>query len=204
MTNSHPAFDPRRAAHRRPGLDLLRASAIVFVVVYHAGLFGFALPFHVQRFGWIGVDLFFVLSGYLIGGQLLSRLARGNRQMSGADIRRFYWRRALRILPAYVAIVAVYFFLPAALREYERMLYRRAILSSAAACDFGIGPERTHVGFYSCSSHNSCLVYRHSRCARAHESKCAPGIIRLVAAMDLLSDVFTTRRADNWRQPGRN
>jgi peptidoglycan/LPS O-acetylase OafA/YrhL len=95
--------------------------AIVLVVLYHAGLFGFILPFHVQRFGWIGVDLFFVLSGYLIGGQLLSRLARGNRQMSGADIRLFYWRRALRILPAYVAIVAVYFFLPAALREYEQM-----------------------------------------------------------------------------------
>jgi peptidoglycan/LPS O-acetylase OafA/YrhL len=98
VTNSHPVFDPRRTAHRRPGLDLLRALAIVFVVVYHAGLFGFILPFHVQRFGWIGVDLFFVLSGYLIGGQLLSRLARGNRQMSGPDIRLFYWRRALRIL----------------------------------------------------------------------------------------------------------
>jgi peptidoglycan/LPS O-acetylase OafA/YrhL len=55
---------------RQPGLDLLRAMAIVFVVVYHAGLFGFELPFRIQRFGWIGVDLFFVLSGYLIGGQL--------------------------------------------------------------------------------------------------------------------------------------
>lgn len=101
---------------RQPGLDLLRAMAIVFVVVYHAGLFGFALPFRIQRFGWIGVDLFFVLSGYLIGGQLLSALARGK----SPDISRFYWRRALRILPAYLVIVTVYFFLPV-LREFPEM-----------------------------------------------------------------------------------
>jgi len=117
LTKSSPVFDPRRTAHRQPGLDLLRALAIALVVIYHAGLFGFVLPFRVQRFGWIGVDLFFVLSGYLIGGQLLSRLARGK----GPDTRLFYWRRALRILPAYLVIVAVYFFLPGALREYERM-----------------------------------------------------------------------------------
>jgi peptidoglycan/LPS O-acetylase OafA/YrhL len=117
VTPNQPAFDPRRTAHRRPGLDLLRAVAIVFVVLYHAGLFGFALPFDVQRFGWIGVDLFFVLSGYLIAGQLLSAMARGK----SPDIRRFYWRRALRILPAYLVIVAIYFFLPPSLREFPKM-----------------------------------------------------------------------------------
>ena len=102
---------------RRPGLDLLRALAIVLVVLYHAGLFDFNLPFEVQRFGWIGVDLFFVLSGYLIAGQLFAPLAAGKRP----DLSRFYERRALRILPAYFLIVAIYFFLPSALREYERM-----------------------------------------------------------------------------------
>jgi peptidoglycan/LPS O-acetylase OafA/YrhL len=111
------AIDPRRAAHRRPGLDLLRALAIALVVLYHAGLFGFVLPFGVQRFGWIGVDLFFVLSGYLIAGQLFGALARGNP----LDIPRFYWRRALRILPAYFVIVAIYFFLPPSVREYPTM-----------------------------------------------------------------------------------
>src|SRR5437879_13064642 len=71
------AIDPRfRNRERRPGLDLLRALAIIVVVIYHAALFGFKLPGRVDRFGWIGVDLFFVLSGYLIGGQLLAPLAR--------------------------------------------------------------------------------------------------------------------------------
>ena len=111
------AIDPRLATrNRQPGLDLLRAIAIVLVVVYHAGLFGFVLPYDVQRFGWIGVDLFFVLSGYLIAGQLLSALARGK----SPNVRRFYWRRALRILPAFLVIVAICFFLPS-WREYPIM-----------------------------------------------------------------------------------
>jgi len=117
VTDAKTLIDPRLATrNRQPGLDLLRALAIVFVVLYHAGLFGFVLPHDVQRFGWIGVDLFFVLSGYLIAGQLLSALARGKP----LNVRRFYWRRSLRILPAFLVIVAIYIFLPV-LREYPRM-----------------------------------------------------------------------------------
>jgi peptidoglycan/LPS O-acetylase OafA/YrhL len=86
------------------------------VVVYHAGIMGFPLPGRVHRFGWIGVDLFFVLSGYLIGGQLLSQLARHRRIHFG----RFFARRALRILPAYLVILAIYLLLPA-WREYPEM-----------------------------------------------------------------------------------
>jgi peptidoglycan/LPS O-acetylase OafA/YrhL len=109
--------DPRfRNRERQPGLDLLRALAIIVVVVYHAALFGFKLPGRVDRFGWIGVDLFFVLSGYLIGGQLLAPLARDQRFKLG----RFFTRRALRIMPAYFGVLVIYFLLPA-WREYPEM-----------------------------------------------------------------------------------
>lgn len=101
--------DPRFVTReRQPGLDLLRAVAIVLVIFYHAGIYGFALPHRWHRFGWIGVDLFFVLSGYLIARQLLAPLAEGRPLRLG----RFFGRRALRILPAYLAILAVYFLLP--------------------------------------------------------------------------------------------
>ena len=109
--------DPRfKDRERQPGLDLLRALAIIVVVIYHAALFGFKLPGRVDRFGWIGVDLFFVLSGYLIGGQLLASLARDRR----INLGRFFTRRALRIMPAYFAVLAIYFLLPS-WREYSEM-----------------------------------------------------------------------------------
>jgi len=86
------------------------------VVVYHAALFGFKLPGRGDRFGWIGVDLFFVLSGYLIGGQLLAPLACNQR----INLGRFLTRRALRIMPVYFVVLAIYFLLPS-WREYSEM-----------------------------------------------------------------------------------
>jgi peptidoglycan/LPS O-acetylase OafA/YrhL len=86
------------------------------VTIYHAALFGFETPGHFDRFGWIGVDLFFVLSGYLIGGQLLVSLAR----TQSINFGRFFARRALRILPAYLVVLAIYALLPA-WREYPEM-----------------------------------------------------------------------------------
>ncbi len=97
--------DPRRL----PGLDLVRATAIAWVVLYHASIFwpvpGDSGP---VRFGWMGVDLFFALSGFLIAGQLLRPWARGTTP----DYPRFILRRLLRTLPAYFVVLALYFLLP--------------------------------------------------------------------------------------------
>src|SRR5947207_15736154 len=114
---SETAIDPRFTHRaRQPGLDLLRALAIIVVVIYHAALLGFNLPGRVDRFGWLGVDLFFVLRGYLIVGQLLAPLARDQR----INLGRFFARRALRIMPAYFAVLVIYFLLPS-WREYPEM-----------------------------------------------------------------------------------
>jgi len=95
---------------RLPGLDLLRAIAIVWVMLFHAWIVGgLSYPFqYVADYGWMGVDLFFVLSGYLIGYQLLKPLSRGEPLRWAS----FYARRAYRILPAYLVVLAVYVLLP--------------------------------------------------------------------------------------------
>jgi peptidoglycan/LPS O-acetylase OafA/YrhL len=99
------------AAKRFSGLDHLRALAIIIVFVYHYSLFGHppGLYDYLGSWGWTGVDLFFVLSGYLIGGQLFARIARDQPVSYGE----FYFKRSLRILPAYFAVVILYFTIPA-------------------------------------------------------------------------------------------
>ncbi|HET6508379.1 MAG TPA: acyltransferase [Baekduia sp.] len=77
-----------------PGLDGIRAIAALAVVGFHLRLAVFGN-------GDIGVDIFFVLSGFLITSILLTRTPPGGR----VDFRDFYRRRALRLLPAYFAVV---------------------------------------------------------------------------------------------------
>lgn len=88
------------------GLDTLRALAIALVMLYHFMIQGLlpAVLEPVARVGWIGVDLFFVLSGFLIGSQLMRPWLEGQR----ASLRDFYTRRAYRILPAFLAVMALY------------------------------------------------------------------------------------------------
>ena len=81
-------------------LDGLRSAAIVLVLLYHlspeheSDLGLRALPFKIADLGWSGVDLFFVLSGFLITGKLLAAKNEPHR------FRNFYARRALRPLHA--------------------------------------------------------------------------------------------------------
>ena len=80
----------------RPDLEGLRAIAVVLVVLFHAGVAQLSG-------GYIGVDVFFVISGYLITGLLLREL-RSSDRVSFAS---FYARRARRILPASFLVLAV-------------------------------------------------------------------------------------------------
>lgn len=92
--------------YRYPGLDFLRALAIVLVVNCHAvTAFGSPSEYRVLQLGGKGVDLFFVLSGWLLGRQLMREL----RDTGTIDLRRFWYRRWLRTLPAYYAVLAFTF-----------------------------------------------------------------------------------------------
>jgi len=86
-----PAPEPAR--HRRD-IEGLRAVAVLLVVAYHCGL-----PF--VGGGYVGVDVFFVISGFLITGLLLREARRTGR----VSIPRFYARRAMRLLPASTVVV---------------------------------------------------------------------------------------------------
>lgn len=94
---------------RNSALDLLRATAIFLVFVYHYRIFvSPEQPFGIlAQIGWIGVDLFFVLSGYLITAQLLKARAEAGPH-SQLSFKAFYLRRALRTWPAFWLVLAVY------------------------------------------------------------------------------------------------
>ena len=103
-----------RSAHY-PGLDGLRGIAILTVVAHNLqllqdpeGSFGRAVEWGLDR-GWIGVQLFFVLSGFLITGILL------DSQKAPNYFKSFFARRALRIFPLYFLALAVLFLLLPAL-----------------------------------------------------------------------------------------
>lgn len=96
-----------------PGLDTLRALAILMVIPFHLwqllkGEFVGNTVKSLVKHGWAGVDLFFVLSGFLIASQLFLSLQREGR----VDCRRFYFKRTLRILPSYYFVLLIYYLWP--------------------------------------------------------------------------------------------
>jgi peptidoglycan/LPS O-acetylase OafA/YrhL len=94
---------------RIPELDGLRGVAILLVLFYHyiSLVPGERIPLLQSIFamGWSGVDLFFVLSGFLIGGILLDERESQNY------FKAFYGRRVFRIMPLYYVWIAIYFFI---------------------------------------------------------------------------------------------
>ena len=90
---------------RLHGLDHLRAIAILLVMIFHYGSSIPAFLEPIRTIGWTGVDLFFVLSGYLIGYQLLKEYQREQQ----INFKQFYIKRFFRIIPAYISVLILYF-----------------------------------------------------------------------------------------------
>jgi peptidoglycan/LPS O-acetylase OafA/YrhL len=124
----------------RQDIDGLRALAIVPVVLFHAGVK--QIPG-----GFVGVDIFFVISGYLITSLILGEMSEGR-----FSLLRFYERRVRRIFPAlfavlaFCSVVALLLFLPRELRGYDRSLMAATFFVSNihfynAADYFGARPD---------------------------------------------------------------
>lgn len=102
----------------RPEIDGLRAIAVVPVILFHAGLQAFGG-------GYVGVDVFFVISGYLITSIIVGSLAEGR-----FSLKTFYERRMRRILPALYLVVALsavaawFILLP-----HEMMAFARSLIA---------------------------------------------------------------------------
>src|SRR5687767_6042283 len=123
MSFTSPAPDERSADGSPrlpylPGLDGLRAVAVAAVLLFHAGVE--AVPG-----GFLGVESFFVLSGYLITALLLAE----RRETGRIELGRFWMRRARRLLPALFLLLAVVVPLALWLLPYET----EGLLGDAAA-----------------------------------------------------------------------
>jgi peptidoglycan/LPS O-acetylase OafA/YrhL len=131
----------------RPDIDGLRAFAVIAVLLFHAGV----APF---QGGFVGVDIFFVISGYLITGIIVGELEQGKFSLA-----RFYERRARRILPALmvmivvVLIVSSLFLIPGTFKS---------VGGSAAAAVLSVSNLyfwRTHEGYFDLSAAQAPLLH---------------------------------------------
>ena len=125
-------------------LDILRCAAILLVLFHHTAV----LP-SIAKIGFVGVDLFFVLSGFLISGLLYKEyLKRGEISFS-----RFFIRRGLKIYPAFYVMLLVTFIAQLLAGKlstwgaYAREILFRARLQSAEK----VGTAAAFIGLYSYS-----------------------------------------------------
>ncbi|MFC6101990.1 acyltransferase family protein [Olivibacter domesticus] len=121
------------------GLDHLRAIAIILVFLCHYR--AYERPQWVDvvgLFGWTGVDLFFVLSGYLIGEQLFRQVKHDHT----INFKHFYISRFFRILPAYFFVVFIYFLFPT-VRERDGIAPFWQFMTFTQNFDLDFGNEGT-------------------------------------------------------------
>ena len=118
----------------RPEIDGLRAISVFAVILYHANfiLFGDTYKHFLFKGGFIGVDIFFVISGYLITTLILKEILITNK----FSFKKFYERRVRRVLPALLfcciitSIVGYFILLPPSLIDFGKSILSIIFLSS--------------------------------------------------------------------------
>jgi len=119
VANSDSAYSPseqslvsrstEKLQSRAVGPDVLRSLAILLVMLVHLPVEATpSMLVGVRTYAWLGVDIFFVLSGFLIGNQLFKEVSR----TGGINLKSFYLRRAFRILPAFYVVLGLYAVFP--------------------------------------------------------------------------------------------
>ena len=130
----------------RPDIDGLRAVSILAVVLYHA------FP-RVLGAGYVGVDIFFVISGFLIGGLISAELSAGTFSFA-----RFYTRRVRRLFPALILVMAFVLFVGwhMMFAEEFRQLGRHAFAASLFVANF---PPMGEIGYFDRDGHSKPLLH---------------------------------------------
>lgn len=151
--------DRSPTAHSRWRGDIqgLRAVAVLLVVVYHVGLSGVLEPAAggFLSGGFIGVDVFFVISGFVITGLLLPLMQKGDRISFAA----FYARRARRLLPALAIMITVVAVLSIALLSPlgpQQETARTGAAASVFAANFELF---RNVGYFDLGADNNALLH---------------------------------------------
>lgn len=130
----------------RADINGLRAWAVAAVIFYHFGIPGFSG-------GFVGVDVFFVISGFLMTGIVVKGLERGNFSLMG-----FYMARGRRIVPALVAVCAVLLAMGwwVLLPPDYKMLGSHAVYSLAFLSNVEFWQE---AGYFDVASHEKWLLH---------------------------------------------
>ncbi|WP_443747381.1 acyltransferase family protein [Asticcacaulis solisilvae] len=130
-------------SRRSIGPDILRGLAVLLVATAHMpyGHLPESFSTWVSRNGWYGVDIFFVLSGYLIGSELLRPVQAGDTP----NLLVFYTKRVFRILPVFWLVLAVYVLFPS-LREGPTMAsaWRFATFTVNFGLDINVARSFSH------------------------------------------------------------
>lgn len=146
LDRAAPTKKPPSAKRHRPDVDGLRAVAVLAIIGFHLDIAGF-------NAGFVGVDIFFVISGYVITRGMLGDLAKGRFSLV-----EFYVRRARRILPALVAVLMTTLLVGIALLAPDELTELSA--SAFATLAFGANfffHDRT--GYFADSAHYRPLLH---------------------------------------------